>query len=85
MMQNLDSINFTFMNHIQFPKSTAGGKLLYDSYNTSPNFEQVGIQWETRDIPQDLAISFMHQLSSNSLFNQPGTTTLQLEVASIFS
>jgi hypothetical protein len=36
-------------------------------FYTSHGFEQVGIQWETRDIPQDLAVSFMHQLSSNSL------------------
>jgi hypothetical protein len=40
-------------------------------FYTSHGFEQVGIQWDTRDIPQDLAVSFMHQLSShgNSLSN----------------
>jgi hypothetical protein len=31
--------------------------------------KQVGIQWETRDIPRDLAVSFVHQLSSNILSN----------------
>jgi hypothetical protein len=41
-------------------------KFLY----TSHGFEQVGIKWgTTKGIPQDLAISFMHQLSSNSLSN----------------
>jgi hypothetical protein len=31
--------------------------------------KQVGIQWDNRDIPQDLAVSFMHQLSNNILSN----------------
>jgi hypothetical protein len=42
------------------------------NFYTSHGFEQVGIKWETtRDIlqVQDLAVSCMHQLSSNSLFN----------------
>jgi hypothetical protein len=44
---------------------------------------EVGIQWETRDIPQaqDLAFSFMHQLFSNRLFNHYRLACYQYHLA----
>jgi hypothetical protein len=45
---------------------------LYSTTNHGSEQVQVGILWVTiRDIPQELAVSFMHQLqiSSNILFN----------------
>jgi hypothetical protein len=55
-------MNFTFMS--KFPVRIAGEIFIYE-----PWFRTSWIQWEIKDIPQDLAVNFMHQLSSNSLSN----------------